>query len=115
MSNQNKSIISPISLEMTEFHYSHQLDTASLEESGSFTTLPVRIYQDNKSVALKTSRRFLKEWAAASGEKLDEVIRRSGQCPFGHWALLGLPECIPGRLSLMAKIIDYICLENGTC
>ena len=97
---------------MPDFQYSKEVDSATIEGTPSFTTLPIRVHRDDLR-ARKASRRFRTTWEAAGGSRSSSPLMPGGEAPVGHIMSLTLPECCPDRLEVVTKMADYMCLENG--
>lgn len=98
---------------MTEemWKYSTVIDPKTVEQTGCFTTLPVRINKRD-DIANAASSRVLKDWAEHTGNHVDS--NRVSFSPVGSFCSLIYCETIPERLDSISYLTDLFFLIDGS-
>ncbi|KAJ5281176.1 isoprenoid synthase domain-containing protein [Penicillium angulare] len=95
--------------ENVEHRYSRALEPTISSTLPSFTSLPIRIREENLYQGLRA--RIRSSWMLVRHSKVHSSA--GAECALGHIVSLVMPECPPERIDLATEVFDYAFIQNG--
>lgn len=92
------------------FRYSRLVDPAEVQQTGCFTTLPVRVSRYDH-LAVEASKRFLIEFEETVESEAPQPVRLASKV--GNFSSFLYPESRPERLGLLTYLSEIAFIHDG--
>lgn len=92
------------------FRYSRLVDPVEVQQTGCFTTLPVRVSRYDH-LAVEASKRFLTEFGETVESEVPQLVRFHSK--IGNFSSFLYPESLPERLGLLTYLSEVAFIHDG--